>query len=90
MVYGNGFVEYTKLPGSNAVWIPGFVLGVKAQTRAEDAFIFDLVVEKNAPAALELGYQLAAPDKFNMGPGISVTLEKSQQVTIGLVIQREF
>lgn len=88
--YGNGFVEYTKTPGSNAVWTPGFIVGVKAPARAEDAIILDLVVEKGAPASLELGYQLAAPDKFNVGPGIAVILENSPQVTIGLVIQREF
>ena len=88
--YGNGFVEYSKPPGSDAIWTPGFILGVKAPARADDAFILDLVVEKGAPASLELGYQLAAPDKFNIGPGIAVTLENSPQVTIGLVIQREF
>ena len=88
--YGNGFVDYTKLPDSNAVWTPGFILGVKAPARAEDAVVFDLVVEKGAPAKLELGYQLAVPDKFNIGPGIAGTLEDNPQVTIGLVIQREF
>ena len=88
--YGNGFVEYAKSPGSSAVWTPGFIVGVKAPARAEDAFILDLVVERGAPAALELSYQLEAPDKFNIGPGIAVTLENKPQVTIGLVIQREF
>ena len=88
--YGNGFVEYAKVPGSNAVWTPGFIVGVKVPARAEDAFVLDLVVEKGAPASLELGYQLEAPDKLNIGPGIAVTLENKPQVTIGLVIQREF
>ncbi len=88
--YVNGLVEYVKSPDNNAVWTPGFILGVKAPARAEDAVVFDLVVEKGAPASLELGYQLAVPDKFNIGPGIAVTLENNPQVTIGLVIQREF
>lgn len=90
VLYGNGFVEYARSPGSPAVWTPGFIVGVKAPARAEDALILDLVLERRAPAALELSYQLAAPDKFNIGPGLAVTLENKPQVTIGLVIQREF
>ncbi len=90
VLYGNGFVEYAKLPGSEAVWTPGFIVGVKAPARAEDVFILNLVVERGTPASLELSYQLEAPDKFNIGPGVAITLENKPQVTIGLVLQREF
>jgi hypothetical protein len=89
-LYGNAFVTYSKMPGNSAIWTPGFVVGAKAPTRAEDAFVFDLVVEKDAPASLEFGYQLAAPDKFNIGPGFAVSLENHPHVTLGIVIQREF
>lgn len=90
VLYGNAFVNYAKAPGSDASWTPGFILGVKAPARAEDAFVLDLVVEQNEPASLEFGYQLSAPDNFNIGPGIAVSLEGHPQVTIGLTIQRDF
>ncbi len=90
VLYGNAFVDYTEVSGSAAIWTPGFIVGIKAPARAEDSFVLDLVVEKDAPASLELGYQLAAPDKFNIGPGIAVTLENRPQITLGIVIQREF
>jgi hypothetical protein len=89
-VYGNAFIEYTNVPGNAAIWTPGFIIGIKAPARAEDAFVVDLVVEKDAPAALEFGYQLAAPDKFNIGPGFAVSLENHPHVTLGIVVQREF
>jgi hypothetical protein len=88
--YGNAYLNYAKTPGSTAIWTPGFILGIKAPARSEDAFVVVLVVEKNTPASLEFGYQLAAPDRFNIGPGFAVSLEDHPHVTLGIVIQREF
>ena len=90
VLYGNVVVAHSKSPGSNAIWTPGVIVGVKAPARGEDTFILDLVAQKGSPVSLELGYQLAALDKFNIGPGVAVTFENSPKVTIGLVIQREF
>ena len=89
-LYANAFVTYSKAPGSVATWTPGFIIGVKTPTRADDALVIDLVVKKSTPASIEFGYQLPAPDKFNIGPGIAVSLESRPQFTLGIVIQKEF
>lgn len=90
VLYANAFVSFDKAPDSAAIWTPGLVFGLKLPARDENAFVLDIVVARSAPALLEFGYQLDAPDDFNIGPGFSVSLEKRPQLTIGLTIQREF
>lgn len=90
VLYGNAFFAYDKSPGTAATWTPGFVLGAKLPAREENAFVVDMVVARNMPVTLEFGYQLDAPENFNIGPGFSVTVENRPQLTIGLTLQREF
>ena len=89
-VYGNGFVAHQKTSGRSAIWIPGFVVGIKAPATAENALVLDFVVERGSPASIEFAYQFALPGDLDLGPGLAVSLGRTPQLTVGLTLQKEF
>ena len=89
-VYGNGFVTYKKTRGSVATWTPGFIVGIKAPSTAENAVVLDLVVERGSPASIELAYQFALPGDVDFGPGLAVSLGGNPKLTVGFSLQQEF
>ena len=90
VLYANAGLSTTIGRGAPGGVVPFLTLGVKWPARADNAFVADLVMIRDAPATFELGYQFSGPFDFDIGPGFSVTLERKPRVGIGVVIQREF